>query len=136
MPSSRYRTNAGAHAPGTGGAIARAASVGGGGAAAAGRHANSRRVAAPTHAAVSGRPFALVDAPAAAGSTGGSGISPDVDPFGPATLSTAGAGLLATILLIAGGALLIALMCFDAVGVGPRHEYLRGRAGRWRLPWR
>lgn len=134
-PSSWHRTNEGAHAPGTGGSIARAASVGITAAAASGKRVNSRRMAAPTHAAVSGRPFALVDAPAAAGSTGGPGISPDVDPFGPATISTAEAGLLATILLIAGGALLIALMCCDAVGVGPRHEYLRRRAGRWRLPW-
>ena len=41
---------------------------------------------------------------------------PDVHPFGPGTFDAADAGLLATILLIAGGGLLIALMCFDAVG--------------------
>ena len=61
---------------------------------------------------------------------------PDVHPFGPGTFGSAGAGLLATILLIAGGALLIALMCFDGVGAGPRQAYLRRHSSRWRLPWR
>jgi hypothetical protein len=49
-----------------------------------------------------------------------------------------GGGGLAWWLLLCVGALLIALLCVDAVGVGPRHDYLRRRQGRTsRLPpWR
>ncbi len=44
--------------------------------------------------------------------------------------------MLATMILVGTGALLIALMCLDAIGIGPRHDYLRRRTGGWRLPWR
>jgi hypothetical protein len=44
--------------------------------------------------------------------------------------------MFATIVLLVGGALVIALLFLDAVGVGPRHDYLRRRMGGWRLPWR
>jgi hypothetical protein len=48
-----------------------------------------------------------------------------------------GAGTLVTLMVLFGGALLIALMCADALGVGPRHEYLRRHVihHRW-PPWR
>jgi hypothetical protein len=44
--------------------------------------------------------------------------------------------MLATMVLVATGALLIALMRLDAIGVGPRHDHLRRPSGGWRLPWR
>lgn len=48
-----------------------------------------------------------------------------------------GAGTLVTLILLLGGALLIALMCADAVGTGPRHDYLRRQVAHHRWPpWR
>jgi hypothetical protein len=49
-----------------------------------------------------------------------------------------GVGLLVWLLALLLGALLIALTCADAVGIGERHEFLRRRRGRsWKLPpWR
>jgi hypothetical protein len=47
-----------------------------------------------------------------------------------------GAGTLVTLILLLGGALLIALMCADAVGTGPRHDYLRRQAAHRWPPWR
>ncbi|HEX4436183.1 MAG TPA: hypothetical protein VH061_05240 [Solirubrobacteraceae bacterium] len=48
-----------------------------------------------------------------------------------------GAGTLVTLMVLLGGALLIALMCADAVGVGPRHDYLRRQVTHHRWPpWR
>ena len=101
----------------------------------AGVRPNARRAARPTAAASPG--FVLRAAPVAT-RAGGSGSMPlpDIHPFGPVALAANDAGLLETILLIAGGALLIALMCADALGAGPRHDYVRRRAGSWRLPWR
>jgi hypothetical protein len=64
------------------------------------------------------------------------GAAPILRPFGPGGLGAARAGMFTTIVLLAGGALLIALLFLDAVGVGPRHNYLRRRMGGWRLPWR
>jgi hypothetical protein len=48
-----------------------------------------------------------------------------------------GADTLVTLMVLLGGALLIALMCADALGVGPRHDYLRRHVihHRW-PPWR
>jgi hypothetical protein len=92
----------------------------------------------PTRA-VSSRPpiahrFTLVAAPAA-GTVSAEAAGPGI-PFELAPLAAADADIATTILLIAGGMLLIALMCADAAGSGPRHAYLRRRAGSWRLPWR
>lgn len=49
-----------------------------------------------------------------------------------------GVGLLVWLLALLLGALLIALTCADAVGIGARHEFLRrGRGRSWKLPpWR
>jgi hypothetical protein len=48
-----------------------------------------------------------------------------------------GAGTLVTLMVLLGGAVLIALMCADALGAGPRHGYLRRHVvhHRW-PPWR
>jgi hypothetical protein len=62
-----------------------------------------------------------------------------VTALGPlaASASLTGAGTLVTLMLLLGGALLIALMCADAVGVGPRHDYLRRQTTHHRWPpWR
>ena len=81
------------------------------------------------------RHFSLVASPAADPSGIGGG-TPDIRPFGLGALAVADADTPATILLMAGGALLIALMCMDAAGIGPRHGDQRRRVGDWRPPWR
>jgi hypothetical protein len=54
-----------------------------------------------------------------------------------ASASLTGAGTLVTLMVLLGGALLIALMCADAVGLGPRHDYLRRQVTHHRRPpWR
>jgi hypothetical protein len=80
--------------------------------------------------------FALRAVPAAAPAATAGGAAPILRPFGPAARGAAPSGMFATIALLAGSALLIALLFLDAVGVGPRHDYLRRRMGGWRLPWR
>jgi hypothetical protein len=60
-------------------------------------------------------------------------LASELAPFGAGL--TRGSGLAWPLALGLGG-LLIALMCLDAVGAGPRHDYLRRRAGRRPPPWR
>jgi len=134
-PSRRRGRSASA---GTGGAIARAASVG--------RHSSkelrplaaarrSAALAAASQAAAHHPSFTLLPVPVADPAPSGGG-APDISPFSLAPFGTSGTDILATWLLIGGGALLIALMVLDAAGVGPRHGHLRRRGGQWRLPWR
>jgi hypothetical protein len=92
------------------------------------------------HAGTSATGFVLVPGERAAdfGTTanGPNSLTSVLAPFvaGPSL----GSGGLAWWLLLCVGALLIMLLCVDAAGVGPRHDYLRRRQGRtWRLPpWR
>jgi hypothetical protein len=61
-----------------------------------------------------------------------------VTALGPlaASAQLTGTDTLVTLMVLFGGALLIALMCADAVGVGPRHDYLRRQISHHRWPWR
>jgi hypothetical protein len=126
---------------GTGGVLARAESSGT--PARAGRARLSAQIRAPHREVTSGPSagFALVPVPepldwgssAARSDSLASALAPLE--AGP---SLGGDGVLAWLLLLALGALLIAAMCADAVGAGPRHGYLRRRRGRGsrRSPWR
>jgi hypothetical protein len=58
-----------------------------------------------------------------------------VTALGPLAASS-GTDTLVTLMVLIGGALLITLMCADAVGVGPRHDYLRRQISHHRWPWR
>lgn len=103
-----------------------------------GRPARSspRRATAVSHRPPAAHPrhFTLVAVPVADQAPAEAG-GPDI-PLALAPGGAKGADIAITILLIAGGALLIALMCVDAAGVGPRHAHLRRGAGWWRVPWR
>jgi hypothetical protein len=61
-----------------------------------------------------------------------------VTALGPLAASAplTGTDTLVTLMVLFGGALLIALMCADALGVGPRHDYLRRQISHHRWPWR
>jgi hypothetical protein len=92
------------------------------------------------HAGASATGFVLVPGEHAADfgtpANGPNSLTSALAPFvaGPSL----GGGALTWLLLLCVGVLLIALLCVDAVGAGPRHDYLRRRQGRaWRLPpWR
>ncbi len=114
------------------------AHVAGAGPGVTGRLARSspRRATAVSHRPPAAHPrhFTLVAVPVADRAPAEAG-GPDI-PLALAPGGAKGADIAITILLIAGGALLIALMCVDAAGVGPRHAHLRRGAGWWRVPWR
>ncbi|MCW3031993.1 MAG: hypothetical protein JWM60_338 [Solirubrobacterales bacterium] len=126
---------------GTGGVLAKAASVGrpvnGPGFATSAGVAHTA-VTAPRQATASAPGFALISG-AGASDFGSPASRPAslvsaLAPFsaGP---SLGGDGALAWLLLLCAGALLIGLLCVDAAGIGPRHDYLRRRQGRtWRPP--
>ncbi len=126
---------------GAGGVLARAESSGPPARAASAQV--SAQVRAP-HREVSSAPsagFALIPVPTPV-DLGSSASRPDSLAWALAPLeagpSLGGDGVLGWLLVLALGALLIAAMCADAVGAGPRHDYLRrrrGRGSRW-LPWR
>ena len=85
--------------------------------------------ATPTHEVQHAAPLLITGAPAA-GAIATALESLDGLP------ATGGAGLLAWLLAVGLGGLLIGLLCADALGLGPRHDYLRRRLGRtWRPTW-
>jgi len=132
----RIRRHGHSASAGTGGAVARAASVGHASNArrpAVHRAARPAALGAGSHAAAPAHNFTLVPVADTVPSGGG---APDLHPFALSPLGAPGADILATVLLIGGGALLIALMVLDAAGLGPRRGYLLRRGGQWRLPWR
>jgi hypothetical protein len=54
-----------------------------------------------------------------------------------ASAQSAGTGTLMTLMVLLSGLLLIVMMCVDAVGLGPRHDYLRRQISHHRRwpPW-
>jgi hypothetical protein len=130
--------------PSTGGIRARAARVVPAGASSPKRSSRRahRRAAAPVHrSGLALRPAASTPPLPELSRTAG-GPASLVRALGPLAASApltgaAGTDARETLLVLLGGALLIALMCLDAVGVGPRHDYLRRQVTRhrWR-PWR
>jgi hypothetical protein len=90
---------------------------------------------AAARAAFALTPVAAADRPSRDATAGRAvSLTSVLAPFGSApAIGTAGS--MTWLLVLALGALLIALMCMDAVGAGPRHDYLRRRRGRtWRPP--
>jgi hypothetical protein len=73
---------------------------------------------------------AATPSPGAAGTS----FADDLGSVG-AGLTRPGVGTLPWLLVIFIGAALIAMLFLDALGLGPRHDYLRRRSGRpWWLP--
>ena len=127
--------------PGTGGVLATARHAAPAPASSSRRlpvHARRRTAAPVRRAYFSLRPQERTAPPLELSQTASSPASL-VTALGPlaAAAPLTGAGTLVTLILLLGGAMLIALMCADAAGVGPRHDYLRRQVAHHRWPpWR
>jgi hypothetical protein len=125
--------------PGTGGVLARTERSAGAPASSVRRSLpRVRRAVAPGRAGFALRPAASAAPPLELSqvATRPASLVAALGPFA-ASAPLTGAGTLVTLMVLLGGGLLIALMCADAVGVGPRHDYLRRQVTHHRRPpWR